>query len=149
MAVTIDVYDQLIELMGKGFDMGGDTFKQILLDNSHTRTVTNTLYSQVSANELATANGYTNTGQALTTVTFAHTTGTVKFDSDSPTWAATGAGITAYHSVIYNDTASSPADALCIDINLDGIQTAAAGNNFIVNPHASNGWFTGAFTGAP
>ena len=148
MAVTIAAYEQLIELMGKGFDMGSDTFKAILLNVSHTRTLTNTLYSQISANELATANGYTNTGQALTTVTFAQTSGTVKFDSDSPTWAATGAGITAVHSAIYNDTATSPADALCVDISLDGSQTAAAGNNFIVNPHASNGWFTGSITAA-
>lgn len=147
MAVTIDAYDQLIDLMSDGtMDMDGDTFKMILLNNSHTRTVTNTLYSQVSANELSTANGYTAGGATLASVTFGHTSGTVKWDSADVSWTASGGSITAYHGVIYDDTVTSPADALCIDINFDGVQTAGDGTDFVVAPDASNGWFTGSFT---
>lgn len=149
MPVTIDAYDHFIDIMSDGtVDMDGDTFKMILLNNSHTFTATNTLYSNVSANELATANGYTNTGQALTSVTFAHTTGTVKWDSADVTWTASGGAITAYHAVIYDDTTTAPLDALCMDINFGGVQTAGDGTNFVVSPNASNGWFTGSFTGA-
>lgn len=147
MAVTIDAYDQLIDLMSDGtMDMDGDTFKMILLDNSHSFAATNTLLTEVNTNEVANGNGYTTGGATLANVTWAHTTGTVKFDSDDVTWSASGGSITAYHGVIYDDTVVSPADALCIDINFDGVQTASDGNTFTVAPNASNGWFTGSFT---
>lgn len=147
MAVTIDAYDQLVEIMSDGtMDMDTDTFKMILLNNSHTRTVTNTLLTQVNTNEIANANGYVTGGATLTSVTFAHTTGSVKWDSADVTWTATGGAITAYHAVIYDDTVTSPADALCVDINFDGVQTAGDTTNFVVAPNAANGWFTGSFT---
>lgn len=147
-AVTIDVYDHVIELLGTVASLTNDTLKGILLNSSHTRDVTNTLYSEVSANELSTANGYTSGGLTLSTVTYAHTTGTVKFDSADLSWTASGAGITASDCVIYDDTLTSPADGLIIDIDLDGDQVAGAGTPFLVSPDATNGWWTGTMTGA-
>jgi len=149
MAVTIDAYDHFIALIGDGtVDLTADVLKMILLDASHTRTVTNTLKSQIVANELATANGYTAGGVTLGSVTYAHTTGTVKFDSADATWNASGGSIAATDAVIYDDTTTSPLDALLIDIDLDGLQTAGDGTPFIVSPNVTNGWYTGAITGA-
>lgn len=149
MAVTIDAYDQFIQLIGDGtVDLDTDTLKMILLNTSHTRTVTNTLLSEITANQLSTANGYTDGGATLGSVTYAHSTGTVKFDSADVTWTASGGSIAASDAVIYDDTTTSPLDALLIDIDLDGLQTAGDGTNFEVRPNAANGWYTGAFTGA-
>lgn len=152
MAVTIDAYDQLIELMSDGYidmdDATANTFKMGLLNNSHTFTATNTAWASISANEI-TGTGYTAGGQGLTSVTWAHTTGTVKWDSADVSWTAGAGGITAYHAVIYDDTTTgSPVDALMIDINFGQVETAGDGTDFIVSPDAANGWFTGSFTGA-
>lgn len=148
MAVTIDAYDQFIALIGDGtVDLNSDALKGMLLNTSHTRTVTNTLKSQIVANEIAGANGYTTGGLALTSLAYTQTAGTVTFDSADLTWSASGGSIAASDCVIYDDTTTSPLDALLIDIDLDGLQTAGDGTDFIVRPNAS-GWYTGSMTGA-
>lgn len=146
MAVTIDAYDHLAEIMSDGtVDMDNDTFKMMLLDTSHTRDVTNTLKSDIVANEISGANGYTTGGATLASVTWSHSSGTVTFDSADVSWTATGGSIVASDAVIYDDTTTSPLDALMFDIDFDGEQTAGAGTSFVVAPNAS-GWFTGSFT---
>lgn len=56
--------------------------------------------------ELATGNGYTNGGAAMTNVTLTQTGGVIKFTSDPVVFTATGSGIPAWrYSVIrYNGT---------------------------------------------
>ena len=64
MAVTVQTYEHFIELFGDNtIDLDGDTFTAELYNSTHTFTGTNTLRSDISANALATANGYTNPGQ--------------------------------------------------------------------------------------
>ncbi|WP_020160511.1 hypothetical protein [Methylobacter marinus] len=60
-------------------------------------------------NELATANGYTAGGIALTTKTLeaGANPGEWEFHSDNPTWTASGAGLTARLFVLYNNTPAS------------------------------------------
>lgn len=156
MAVTIDAYDQLIELMSDGTidmdDATADTFKgQLCVDGAGGAFVaTETVLTDVT--EIATGNGYTAKGTGLTSVTWAHTTGTVKWDSADVTWTASGGPIPASGScgamVIYDETTTSPLDALMIHVDFGADEAAGDGTQFIVAPDATNGWFTGSFTGA-
>ena len=86
--------------MNKEIDMEADTIKVALLDNSHSFTATDNLWTDVSANEVS-GTGYTAGGATLASsaVTQAATT---KFDAADVTW--TTATLTAYHAVIYSGT---------------------------------------------
>lgn len=118
-------------LMNKETDLEGDTIKVILLNNSHSFTATHNTYSQVSANELSTAGGYTAGGATLAskTVTQAATTA---WDAADVSWSS--ASFTAYHAVIYDDTMTN--DDLICSIDFGGAQTVASGT-FTIQWNAS------------
>lgn len=140
MAVTINKYNKFAEYFGEGvINLETDTFKLALMDTSHTFTATNTQWSDVSANELPTANGYTSPGQNLSTVSWDESGGTLTFDAADVTWSASGGSIAASDGVLYSDTATN--DELCFSVDFDGLQTAGDGTDFIVAWHA-NGIFT-------
>lgn len=126
----------------KQIDLNSDTFKVILLSSAWTPDLaTNAAYSDISTHELATGNGYTNGGQALTTVTWANSAGTQTWDADDPSWSATDSGITARYAAIYDDTDAAKT-LMCYSL-LDTAPadvTADAGYSFIVQLHA-NGIF--------
>lgn len=105
---------------------GGDTIKTALLDNNHTFTATDDVWGDVSANELASGNGYTTGGETLAgkAVTEAATT---KWDATDEAW--TSATFTAYHAVIYDVTNTS---SLIASIDLGGAQTVAGATFTIV-----------------
>ena len=115
-------------LMNKEVDMEGDTINVALYDNVHAFTATDTDYT--TDNELATAGGYTQGGQALDnkSVTEAATT---KWDADDESW--TSASFTAYHAVIYDTSVTN--DLIC-SIDFGGAQTVSAGT-FTIQWHAS------------
>lgn len=129
MAVTVNFYDHFLEILGDGtLDMDGHTFTVALMDATHVFTAANTLWSQVSANELATAGGYTSPGLDLTGVTWAQTAGVVTFDFTDPLWTATAAGIgPTTDAVIYDNTSVGTVDALVCSIDFGASHTAADG----------------------
>ena len=135
MAVTIQNYNKMVEHAGDNtVDMDGDTFKGELYNSTHTFTATHTQRSDIVANALATANGYTNPGQNLTTPTWVEASGTVTFDAADQVWTAAGGSIgPARHMVIYSDTATVPVDALLLNINFGQDETAGDGTDFRVN----------------
>lgn len=139
MAVTIQNYNKMVEYLGDNtIDMDGDTFKGELYNSTHTFTAADTQRSDIVANALATANGYTNPGQNLTTPTWVESGGTVTFDAADQVWTASGGSIgPARHMVIYSDTASAPVDALMLNINFGQDETAGDGTDFRVNFNAS------------
>lgn len=140
MAVTINRYNQFPEYFGDNtIDLDNDTFKLELYNSSHTYTATNTVRADISANALSTANGYTNPGQNLASVTWVNSSGTITFDAADVTWTASGGSIAADDGVIYSDTAAS--DQLCYSVDFSGTQTAGSGTNFVVTWNAS-GIFT-------
>jgi hypothetical protein len=144
MAVTINAYPKFLEYLGPIIDFSADTLKGEL-HNSLTHTSTHTQRSDVSASALATANGYTNPGQTLASVTWVETSGTIKLDSADVSWTASGGSIgPATDLVLYDDTTASPVDALLFDVDFGESKTAGDGTAFLVTVHA-NGWFTGAF----
>lgn len=144
IAVTINRYNQFPEYFGdNSIDLDNDTFKIELYNSSHTFTATHNDRADISANALATANGYTNPGANLTSVTWTNASGTITFDAANTSWTASGGSIgPADDGVIYSDTSTSPAaDLLCYSIDFDGSQTAGDGTDFNVNYNAS-GIFT-------
>lgn len=63
---------------------------------------TDELWSVASANEIATGNGYTTGGIALSTTSLTQTAGVVKFTFTvaGPTWTASGSGIPAWRRMV-------------------------------------------------
>lgn len=144
MVVSINFYDQFIEYMGDGgIDMDTDTFNIELYNSTHTFTQANNDRADVSANALATGNGYTNPGQNLGSVTWTQSSGTTTFDAADTTWTASGGSIgPADDAVIYSDTSTVPtADLLVCSIDFGGGETAGNGTDFKITYNAS-GIFT-------
>lgn len=143
MAVTINFYAKFIELQGDNtIDLDGDTFDIILMNSSHVFTSSNTLKSQIAANEIATGFGYTQGAKTLTSVTWAEAGGVTTFDAADVTWTAAGGSIgPATDAVIYDETATATLDALVCSIDFGAAETAGDGTNFVVT-FAAGGIFT-------
>ena len=108
------------DLMNGEIDLEADTIKVMLLDNNHSFSATDNVIGDVDANEIS-GTGYTAGGGTLDnkSVTQASTT---KWDADDEAW--TGATITAYHAVIYDD--SHGTDDLIASFDLGGAQSVTA-----------------------
>jgi hypothetical protein len=84
------------------FDLDTNTIKVALLTNAWVPNMaTNTVWGDISANEVAAANGYTAEGQSLTGTSFTQTGGTAKFTAANHTWTGTGAGFSARYEALY------------------------------------------------
>jgi hypothetical protein len=129
MAVTNLLFAHFPENLGGGdtagegpMDLLSDTLKQTL----HTSTWTpNQSTNQVKAdatNELTTVNGYTALGVALGTKTYVSSALVTTFDAADTSWVLSGP-ITFRHAPIWNDTPTSPADPLILNIDTGGDQT--------------------------
>lgn len=118
-------------LMNKLVDMEADTIKCALVDNVHTFSATDTVWTTgVDANEIAgtgyTAGGATLAGKAVTEAA------TTKFDATDVSW--TTATFTAYHAVLWDDTLAAD-DVIC-SFDFGGAQTVTAGT-FTIQWHAN------------
>ena len=132
MAITVNTYNHLFDLIGAGTVKEGDTFKAALMNSSHVFTATNTAWANVSANEITAGNGYTAGGATLAGVVILDgapgSPWKIDFNDLNPGWTASGGSIGPYTDlVIYDDTTTSPVDALLYSIDLDGSFTAADG----------------------
>lgn len=137
------LYDTAKLKIGQGIiDLDTHTFKVILLGStSNCDTLTHDEYADLTS-ELTTANGYTNGGQTLTSVTLNNSSGIITFDCADPSWTASGAGITARFAVIYDDTVvGDPLLAVCLLDTAPADVTATAGNPLTIIINAS-GVFT-------
>lgn len=118
-------------LMNKIVDLEADAIQVSLMDNIHAFTATDNVWTDVSANELPTAGGYTVGGATLAgaAVTQAATT---KFDGNDTAW--TSATFTAYHAVLWDDTVAT--DDLICSFDFGGAKTVTAGT-FTIQWHAN------------
>lgn len=95
------------------------TIKVTLHSSSYTFAATHSVYADLT-NELTTANGYTNGGATLGSLTFSQTGGTATFDAADTTWTASGGSIVARRAVIrVVGTINSQVDPLIASILLD------------------------------
>jgi hypothetical protein len=144
-AASFNFYTNFKKNIGNGvIDLDTHTFKLALCTSSYTPNAsTHEFYDVSITNELTTANGYTVGGVALGSVTWTLSGGNFVFDSDDPTWTASGTGITARYWILYDDTpvSSKPLVAYGYLDNTPADVTASAGNTleYIV---PATGWFT-------
>lgn len=147
VAGNFKLYEQAKKHLADGtLDLDSNTFKISLhssLSNANTLSVSSAFADLT--NELPTANGYTAGGQALSSVTWTNTAGTMTFTCAPPTWNATGSGITARFAVIRASGTLNgivdPIVGVCLLDKTPADVTATAGNPLTITPNAS-GVFT-------
>lgn len=95
------------------------TLKLTLHSSSYTFAATHNVYADLT-NELSTANGYTNGGQALAGVVWGQSGGTATFDATDLVWTASGGPLTARRAVLRAiGTFNSQVDPLILSILMD------------------------------
>lgn len=133
-------YDSFSEALGDGtIDLDTQTLRLALFTSSYTPNVaTQATYAGIT-NEVANGNGYTTTGEALTSVTWGQTGGVATLDAADVTWTASGGSIVARYAVLYSAGAtgndligyflldSTPADVTATDGNTLTVQWNASG----------------------
>jgi hypothetical protein len=140
MAVTISVYNHTATRFASGANAEGDTFKVMLCTTATFDATNTTLASITTKTEVASGNGYTTGGVALTGVAVTTvTTNDAKFDANDASWTASGGAITASYAILYNDTDANDPPVAFIDF--DGSESAGDGTDFKVIWNA-NGIFT-------
>jgi len=123
-------YNDFVEQLCKAIHNFGSHVFKVALSNA-APDATHTILANIT--ELTTANGYT-AGGATTTIGITETAGTVTVTATDPAaWTASGAGITFRYAALYNDTATSPADALVAYWDNGSSTTVTAGNTLTVD----------------
>jgi hypothetical protein len=145
---TMVFYDSFIEAVGDGtIDLDSDTIKVALFTSSHTPAVTDTAYSGLS-NEVASGNGYTTGGEALTNVVWSQTNGAAQFNADYLVFHATGGSIVARYYVLYSSTATGNDLILYNLIDYNDIDVTVADGNILVLEWLSDGIIKGSMSDA-
>jgi hypothetical protein len=120
------------------------TVKVTLHTSTYTFAATHNVYADLT-NELSTANGYTNGGASLASITWSQTSGTATFDAADTVWTASGGSIVARRAVIrVVGTINSQVDPLIASVLMDTTPadvTATTGNTLTLSWNAS-GIFT-------
>lgn len=84
---------------------GSHDYKVALLKNTYVPSLNDSLWSAISANEIAAGFGYTAGGKLVSGNSYNQTSGVAKFTIDNPYWDAAGGAITLIrHAVIYHVT---------------------------------------------
>lgn len=123
-------------------DLDTDTFRGILLSSaSNANTLSGSEVLADLTNELATANGYTNGGQTLTSVTWTQSGGVWTFTCTAPVWTVATANLVARLFAIYKlGTANGKVNPLVGVALLDTTPadvTTTPGNTLTITPNAS------------
>ena len=144
--VLIDHYDHFVELMGDfaaaytGWP--NDVIKIILLNSTHVFLDTETLYSEISANEIPNANGYLTKTETLASVTSTQpAVGVWMIDAVDASWTASGGSIPSTGDCtdanIIDETLTTPLDGLMFDIDFEASESAGDGTDFIISFNAN------------
>ena len=105
---------------------------------------TNALYGDISANEVASGNGYTTGGNAVTVTSFTQASGVAKLVLANPAnWTATGGSIGPFqYAVLYDATPTSPLKPLIGWWDYGAAVTLTTGEQFAIALDGTNGVFT-------
>jgi len=120
---SVKVFDEAIELLAEGWNMGSDSFKVALLSTQYGSVAVSTATPTVSDfTECSAGGGYTTGGEAAT-VTSSEASGTYTFRLNaSITWTSAGSGdpTDVRTAVVVNDTDASDTLVCAIDMTTDG-----------------------------
>ena len=121
-------------------DLDNDAIKCALLASTWTpNATTNSLWSEISANEIAEANGYAAGGLLLTSKQVIISGSFAVFKATNPIWLASGGPITARYAALY-DSGSGALICYCILDTTPADVTAADGTALLIQVSA-NGFF--------
>ena len=123
-----------------GVNLSSDTIKFLLTNTLP--VATNSIYSDISATELANGNGYTTGGATATLTSSSQSSGTYKYIASlaSPTWTASGSMGPFRYVVAYDSTPASN-KYLIGWWDYGSALTLAATNTFTVTLDGTNGVF--------
>lgn len=125
---TQNKFNDFSEQLERGVhNFGSHTFKVALTNTAP--VATNTILSDIT--QIANGNGYT-TGGTATTVAISETSGTTTVTGTAVVFTATGSMGPFRYAVLYNDTATSPLDALVSWADYGSSITLAATETFTV-----------------
>ncbi|HMY98190.1 MAG TPA: hypothetical protein PLW24_01990 [Burkholderiaceae bacterium] len=136
---TYNKFQDYAEQLNKGVHIwSSHTFKAALTNTAP--VATNTVLSDIT--QISTGGGYTagaGGGLALDTVTLSETSGTAKVTIADEVFTASGSVGPFRYVVHYNDTATSPADALVCWFDYGSSITLATSEVFTIDHDATNG----------
>lgn len=115
-------------------NFGSHAFKVALTNSAP--VATNTILANIT--QIANGNGYT-TGGTATTISVSEASGTAKVVGTDVVFTASGSLGPFRYAVLYNDTATSPADALIGWWDYGSAVTLATTETFTVDFDATNG----------
>lgn len=122
-------FDDFSEQLVRGVhDFDANTFKVVLTNSAP--SAGNTILTDIT--QIANGGGYT-TGGETTTISISETSGTTTVSGTEIVWTGSGAGFGPFrYAVLYNDSSTSPADALIawFDYGSPGITLVGAGETF-------------------
>lgn len=135
---TYNKFQDYAEQLHKGIHVwSSHTFKAGLTNSAP--VATNTIYANLT--EISAGNGYSAGGMTLDSVTLTETTGTAKVTIADEVLTASGAIGPFRYVPIYNDTATSPADALVCWFDYGSSISLANTETFTLDFDATNGLF--------
>lgn len=125
------------ELAAGSVNLGSDTIKFLLTNTAP--VATNSVYTDISANELAAGGGYTTGGASATLVSSSQAGGTYKYIASlaNPTWTATASMGPFRYAVAYSSSAA--VKYLIGWWDYGSSLTLAATNQFVIALDATNG----------
>lgn len=134
---TYNKFQDYVEQLNKAVhNWSTHTFKAGLTNTAP--NATDTGYANIT--EISAGSGYAAGGMALDTVTLTETSGTAKVTIADEVLTASGGSIGPFrYVVIYNDTATSPADALVCYYDYGSAITLNNGETFTIDFDATNG----------
>ncbi len=115
-------------------DFDANTFKVVLTNSAP--VATNTILTDIT--QIANGGGYT-TGGETTTITIAEVSGTTTVSGTEIVWTGSGAGFGPFrYAVLYNDSSTSPADALIAWFDYGSLISVGAGETFTLKFNNAN-----------
>ena len=138
MATYNKIQDFVEQILKAKHDFSSHTFKFLLTNSAP--SASNTIKADLT--EITAANGYSAGGLTADGVTLSEASGTAKLVITDEVLTAAGGSIGPFrYIVLYNDSTTSPADALICWWDYGSSITLADGESFTIDADATNGIF--------
>lgn len=138
---SLTKFHDFVEQLGKGVhNFSSHTFK-VALTNTAPTASSNTSLADIT--QVSSTGGYSAGGYTLDSVTWSETSGTAKLVIADEVISASGGAVGPFrYVVLYNDSATSPADALIGYYDYGSSITLADGESLTIDFDGSNGVLT-------